>query len=526
MVFAIAVNAALLTKLWERDLLARRLEGLGAVVAAVQTQAPASLEGVGQPLDRLLAALSPPWAAVAVYDSTGSLKGCSGPSAGSASASEVLEAMAAADPITRLKGESGLFFSSWGRQLEVMAPLRIEGRVVGAVRAVSPLEGLRFSPWASWQLIVLFVLLDGGVIALFGSYLLRRRVVGPVERMAAAAASYRPGGAVPVLSDVQGAGEIGSLARGLEAMFAGLEEAAKEREDYVRRLEQAMHHLKAAQEEVIRSEKLAVVGQLAAGVAHEIGNPIASILGYTELLLERGPKDDAARDSLSRIKGEVERIDRIVRGLLDFARPVHRQIEDVDVNPVVREALDLVCHRKGVKGRVRVEAALAEGLPKVAADRGQLTQVFVNLMLNAVDAMAEGGTLTLATRTAELAAEEVEALNGFARRRDDPPGESFARLRAHTSAARPAAFVVVEVADTGGGIAEADLPRIFDPFYTTKPPGEGTGLGLAISLRIARSFGGSIRASRRPQGGALFQVLLPVRNEAAGQVRRQEAANG
>jgi two-component system NtrC family sensor kinase len=276
------------------------------------------------------------------------------------------------------------------------------------------------------------------------------------------------------------------------------------------------------------------VGQLAAGVAHEIGNPISSVLGYTELLLAGGTGEEA-QDSLRRIRGEVERIDRIVRGLLDFARPLPRQLEDIEVNPLIDEAAELARHRKGVRHKVRFERRLAEGLPKVRADRAQLVQVLVNLMLNGVDAMPEGGELRLATRLVEPPPEELEAVfgqafggqafgghgsGGPARRRDDPPGADFSRLRAAPAAPAPrgpARFVEVEVADTGCGIAAEKLSRVFDPFYTTKPPGAGTGLGLAISLRIVRSFGGAIRVSSRLGEGSRFQVLLPVgREDGAG----------
>jgi hypothetical protein len=519
MVFAITLNAALLIKLWERDLLARRLEGLSALAGAVQVATPGALRGEGEPLEELLPALAPEWAGLAVFGTDGRLVARSGPSVGSANAADIREALGRAEPFSRLSGPRWLFFSRWGQQLEVCAPLMAGGRMVGVVRAVSPLEGLTDSLWGSGRLIVLFALLDGLVIALFGSYLLRRRVVGPVERMAEAAAAYEPGAPLPDLSGVQGAAEIASLARGLEAMLAGLERATEEREGYVGRLEQAMRQLKAAQEELVRSEKLAVVGQLAAGVAHEIGNPIASLLGYTELLLSGGLGREEAADSLRRIRQEVERIDAIVRGLLDFARPQPTEIAQLEVNTLATEAAELIQHRQGVRAKVRLETDLAEGLPPVRADRGQLVQVLLNLMLNGVDAMPEGGVLRLTTREVELAPEEAEGLMGLSRRRDDPPGSDFRRLRAEaaeeptpagTRFVQPARFVEIEVADTGRGIEPGILSRIFDPFYTTKPPGAGTGLGLAISLRLVRSFGGSIRVSSRVGQGSAFQVLLPA----------------
>jgi two-component system NtrC family sensor kinase len=515
MIFALALNAALLTKLWERDLIQQRLEGLSALAGAVEA---ASAQADAPDLDHLLPALAPPWASLAVFDASGGLVARSGPAAANEATPELNECLASGEPQTSFRGERRFFLFRWGQRLELCAPLRASGRPVGAVLAASPLEGVGLSLWGSWHLVVLFALLDGLVIALFGGYLLRRRVVGPVERLAEAAAGYSLGQPVPVLSDLQGSAEIAGLARGLEAMLAGLSAAAREREDYVERLEQAMRQLRAAQEEVVRSEKLAVVGRLAAGVAHEIGNPISSVLGYTELLRSGGLSEAEVQDSLRRINDEVERIDRIVRGLLDFARPQPSRVEPLEVNAVLAEAADLILHRQGVRRSVRLEADLAEGLPQVAADRGQLVQVLLNLMLNAVDAMPGGGTLRLASRLVEPTPEETEGLSVRARRQDDPLGSDFSTLRQGTGdgpAQVSGRLVELAVTDTGRGMAPQELARIFDPFYTTKPPGSGTGLGLAISLRLVNSIGGSLRVESRPGEGSTFRVLLPALQEGA-----------
>lgn len=517
-VCAIALNAALLIKLWERDLIARRLEGLSALGAAAQVAVEASLPAPNQPLEELLPALAPEWAGLAVHEATGEMRARSGPWVPGAEPAAIREALGREAPVTHFSGTGRLFFSRWGQNIEFLLPLRVDGRTVGVVRAVSPLTGLRDSLWGYGPLIVLFILLDGLLIALFGSWLLRRRVVGPVERLAGAAASYRLGEPPPELAGIQGAAEIVSLARSLEAMLAGLERAAAEREDYVQRLEEAMRLLRSAQEELVRSEKLAVVGQLAAGVAHEIGNPLASLLGYTELLASRSLPPEEAADGLRRMRQEVGRIDAIVRGLLDFARPQPTDITELDVNAALTEAAGLLSHRQGVRQAIEVETRLAEGLPPVRADRGQLVQVLLNLMLNAVDAMPEGGTLRLATGEVEPGPEEMAALFGRARRQDDPPGSDFSHLRGQPRAAAPPArsrFVALSVADTGRGIACEQMGRLFDPFYTTKPPGAGTGLGLAISLRLVRSFGGAIRVQSRAGEGSCFEVLLPAARGAA-----------
>jgi len=299
--------------------------------------------------------------------------------------------------------------------------------------------------------------------------LLRRAIAVPVERLLGAAArldAARAAADLPVLAPPGEGG--GSLHRAAVAFERTTEALAAARA----RLAAKLAELAQARESLVRSEKLATVGRLAAGVAHEIGNPLGAIAGYAEIArgrLERGATAEAA-DFLGRIGADARRIDAIVRDLLDFARPAAPSLGPVALAAAVEAAVRLARPQPRFR-EVEVTVAVPAGLPPVLADARRLEGVLLNLLLNAADAMGGRGPLELAAR------EEAGA-------------------------------VVVDVLDRGTGIAPEDLPRIFDPFFTTKPPGAGTGLGLSICHRLVESFGGSVVAANREGGGARLTLRL------------------
>jgi signal transduction histidine kinase len=314
-------------------------------------------------------------------------------------------------------------------------------------------------------------------LALAGA-LLERAVARPVDRLLASAEKLGAGeGALPILQppgEVSGHG-LARAAIAFERVAAALADERARLAGKVEELERSNADLAAARESLLRSEKLATVGRLAAGVAHEVGNPLGAIGGYAALAhtrLTSAGGDPEVVDWLDRIAAETRRIDRIVRELLDFARPTRPTLAPVALDAALDAALRLARPQPRFR-EVEVERAMPAGLPPVMADEGRLCQLFLNLFLNAGDAMGGRGTLRLEART-----------------------------RAGT--------VEVDVADRGAGIPEADLSRVFDPFFTTKPPGEGTGLGLSICHAIVESFGGEISAGSREGGGAVFTVRLPA----------------
>ncbi len=304
--------------------------------------------------------------------------------------------------------------------------------------------------------------------------LLFRGVARPLDRLLAAAARLGPReGAsqeLPILGEPGGLA-LSRAAVAFERLAVAFDEERGRLAAKVRELTDANRAVADARESLLRSEKLATVGRLAAGLAHEVGNPLGAVEGYVELARARlppAPHPDLV-DALSRISTAAQRIDRTVRDLLDFARPATPALAHLDLGAVVDGSLRLASVQPRFR-QVEVDVALAAGLPRVVAEEHQLSQVLLNLLLNAADAMKSGGHV------------RVEA-----RREAD-------------------GSVVLAVGDSGPGIAPADLPRVFDPFFTTKEPGEGTGLGLAISHRIMESFGGEIAARNGVRGGAVFEL--------------------
>ncbi|HVO31344.1 MAG TPA: ATP-binding protein, partial [bacterium] len=222
---------------------------------------------------------------------------------------------------------------------------------------------------------------------------------------------------------------------------------------------------------LVRSEKLSSVGVLAAGVAHEINNPLTAILGYSRLLLERVKESDPSYSALSMIASEAERVHVIIRNLLDFSMPRATELTPVDVTAAVAKILPVLAPQFR-KANIKVETKLDERLPSVRGDEGRIQQVFVNLVRNAIDAAA-GGRVTVAT-------------------------------------GRRGGKVWIEVADSGPGIPSDVIGRIFDPFFTTKGAGRGTGLGLSISYGIAQEHGGTIEVESTPGAGARFRFVIPA----------------
>jgi len=258
---------------------------------------------------------------------------------------------------------------------------------------------------------------------------------------------------------------------------------------------------------LVRAEKLASVGRLAAGVAHEVGNPLAAINGYVHVLSRAGMGGDA-RDAVEGLEREAARIDRIVRGLLDYARPGGRATGPVDVNHLTGNVIELL-RVQGVLRRIEVDFRLDAGPVAVVGDRHQLEQALVNLMLNAADAMGEAGHLSVVVRRAA----RKELLAGV-RRASDPGGQAgtppTARAARWLQESQADGVVTVTVADSGPGVPAGDEERVFDPFYTTKDPGKGTGLGLAIVARAVEDAGGAVWVSPSREGGAAFRILLPA----------------
>jgi len=362
--------------------------------------------------------------------------------------------------------------------------------------------------------VAVVIVVDLFLVYMLAERRLSRYVLEPVdhmvegaERIAAGEHNYR--------LEASATKELERLAAAVNAMAATLIRNQEELARNVASLDATNRELSEARMRLVRSEKLASIGRLAAGVAHEVGNPLGAIIGYAALG-ERELGDD--HEWLSGIDYEARRIDRIVRGLLDFARPRAASRHPVDVAEVIRRTVQMMTLQGRFKD-IHLELSLDDDLPAVQADGHQLEQVLVNLLINAADAIGDaGGEGTIRVSAAPISVERSpEALS---RRRDtDPSGVDYSHLRRLETArdpgpqrqlARGDAAVAIVVSDDGPGVPVEIRGRLFEPFFTTKDPGKGTGLGLAVSARLIEGMGGMIEVESDDSGGASFRVLLPT----------------
>jgi two-component system, NtrC family, sensor kinase len=408
-------------------------------------------------------------------------------------------------------------FTSLRRELLAAFATVFAGALGVAIAGVALLLPTFETPARALFYLTLLLAADLLVFFLFGRWLVRTRILFPLERMvkeAEAIAEGDYGRRIPAA----GSEEIDRLSSSLNRMAERLINHQHELAQNVESLERTNRELTEARDELIRSEKMASLGQMAAGVAHEIGNPLAAIMGNVDLL-KRGADERAAKLVDATLE-QVRRIDRIVTGLVDYSRAREARVRPIDVNDVVRKTVDLTASQPRFSG-VEVSTLLDARLPRVAADPYQLEQVLVNLLLNAADAMAGRSERRIRITTTHS---RYQAPALFpTRRRDDPPGIDYSHRRRFNQpdqVPRLHVFhdgdrvVEIQMADTGTGIPVAHIDRIFEPFMTTKEPGKGTGLGLAVSARLIDGMDGTIRA-RNTESGALFTIMLPAAGEPA-----------
>jgi len=256
-------------------------------------------------------------------------------------------------------------------------------------------------------------------------------------------------------------------------------------------LVQTHEELKAAQLTLIQHAKLESVGRLAAGVAHEVKNPLAVIQLGVDYLTTTVQGDAGIKETIRDMEDAVKRADTVIKGLLNFSRSEQLTLAPGDVNAILEEALLLVKHELA-KNNITVEKDLERKLPSVELDRNKIQQVFINLFMNAIQAMgSEGGTLVIRTRRQRLT--------------ETPPHQGVGASSGFRAGEE---VVVVDVEDTGTGIPEDKLDKLFDPFFSTKPVGSGTGLGLSVSRKIIELHGAAIRISNRKSKGAAAQILF------------------
>lgn len=304
-------------------------------------------------------------------------------------------------------------------------------------------------------------------------------IIKPLQRMVVATQQIAKGDFDHKV-EVQSSDEVGDLAASFNQMTERLKAANQELIEWGKTLENKVEErtreLIEMQSHLVQSEKLASIGKLAAGIAHEINNPLGGILIYSHLLLEEAKKDTPAYENLKKIVKETTRCKNIVKGLLEFARPKEPEMIPTDINDCVDKAL-AIFERQALFQNISIRKDYS-GLPRIVADGAQLQQVFANIIVNAAEAIDGTGVLTIKTY-----------------------------LDAKSS------VIKIEFTDTGHGIKEEDLPRLFEPFFTTKEVGKGTGLGLAISYGIVQKHQGLIEVRSKIGQGSTFTVVLPVKRE-------------
>lgn len=308
-----------------------------------------------------------------------------------------------------------------------------------------------------WRRYLTFSIITALVPNLLLVLLIVRTISRPLRRITLASVEVA-GGRYGTTVDEDSNDEIGLLAASFNEMS--------------RKMAADIEKLKKLNEQLVRTEKLAAMGTLSAGVAHEINNPLASIFSLVQMLQTKQNLDDETKEMLRLVQTQISRITGVTRDMLNFskARPAARNL--VDINAVLETALRLARFDKSFQ-KLRLIKNFDEHLPKIVADADQLQQVFLNLLLNARDAMSDGGNLEIKT---ESNGEEI----------------------------------TIEIADTGTGIAPENIKQIFDPFFTTKPTGKGTGLGLAVCYGIVTAHDGRIEAAPNNGSGTRFVISLPL----------------
>ena len=355
-----------------------------------------------------------------------------------------------------------------GRALAVVVP-RTDGAVVAVVRTDD--DSAHTTPLL--RLVALYTSLVALALLTATYFALTRMLVRPLDQLAHAAQSVASGARRLVVprTRVHELAELGANLRTMTERLIAEEDKLRGKIDEV---ERATLDLRTAQAQLVRSERLASVGRLAAGLAHEIGNPIAALIGLEDLLLAGGLDADEQRDFLQRMRKETERIHRILKDLLAFARPSAEPSgppQPGDVEGAVHDTVALVMSHPAMR-EVDLAVDVPEGLPSVALGREQLVQVVLNLVLNAADSVGSGGHVRITATPNERGVE-------------------------------------LSVADDGPGIAPEVRDSLFEPFVTTKEVGKGSGLGLAVCRGLIEAIGGTIDLDETVPQGARFVIELP-----------------
>jgi len=379
----------------------------------------------------------------------------------------------------------GLFWKQKAK-LTLSAPLLKNGETIGGIGIVLPLERVYQALRNSQKIFLIYLFINLITLTFIGIYRISKLYLQPLARLAKRAEDYKEDDDL-IFSVRKEDNELNRLSKSLNIMLTRISADKEKLRSTVMSLEEANLELKKAQKEIIRAEKLASVGRLSAGIAHEIGNPIGIVIGYLELLKQADISEGEKKEFIQRTEEEIERINTIIRQLLEISRPSNSGRTAVAVHDLIHDMAD-VLRVQPLISSVKLSLDLNAAEQTVLADPNQLRQVFLNLIINAADAITSedkeaGGWLNISTRL----------------------------LNDTGSDTKPStAYLEISFTDDGPGIAEESLGNIFDPFFTTKDPGKGTGLGLSVSFMIVESLGGKMTGISEKGQGTTMIISLPI----------------
>jgi signal transduction histidine kinase len=393
------------------------------------------------------------------------------------------------------KSITASFGKAWGvfwkqsRAMIIGSPLMREGYTFGGISVAIPLGGVYKLLRRSQKILFIYILINTVIFTLIGLYRLSKIYFEPMHRLVERADEYREDEDL-FFSVRKEDNELHHLSKALNRMLQRISEDKKKLKSTVHSLEKANIELKQAQKEIVQAEKLASVGRLSSGIAHEIGNPIGIIMGYLELLKQKNISVDEKTEYITRTENEINRINTIIHQLLDLSRPSNDGARPVSVHDIINDITEVV-RTQPMMANIEVNKFLDAREDTVIADANQLRQVFLNLIINAADAIASSEKESCGELTIKSAVLEDAAGSG---------NESPA----------PRPLLQIMYIDNGPGISPEKLDNIFDPFFTTKEPGKGTGLGLSVSFMIVESLGGTIKAASNLGRGTTMTILLPL----------------
>lgn len=385
-----------------------------------------------------------------------------------------------------------MFGATWGtlwkgsQHMLIAVPIKRDGNVFASVGLAKDLGGIYGILRRTQQLLFIYIIVNTVILTIIGFYRLSRITVKPLRRLVTRAEEYREDDGAFFWYE-KGDNEFAKLSKSLNRLLKRVSLDKDKLQTTVRSLEKANVELKEAQKDIIKAEKLASVGRLSSGIAHEIGNPIGIIVGYLDLLKQKDLSAEEKREFIDRAGNEIEKINRIIRQLLSYAKPSEEGLKRVSVHDIIKD-IESVVSVQPMMSDIHLTLRLTAVKDTVTADPDQLRQVFLNLMINAADAIH-------AIEKKRIG--EVIISSEVIRGKNKELKNQYPLLK-------------ITYSDNGIGIPEENLGNIFDPFYTTKEPGKGTGLGLSVSFMIIEEMGGKIEATSKVGQGTTMSILLPL----------------